>query len=85
MGDVPRCIPLHSLMGRSASFQVLCEHLVYRFHSPSFRCRKHVLNDPGNVIESDLAFQERRHRHFVGGVQGYRLRASGFGSLIGQS
>jgi len=74
-----------ALVSSAARVQVRFEHLLYRFHSPSFCCRKHVFDEPGNFIEADLSVEKRRDRYFVGGIQGYGLGTTLLRSLIGQS
>ena len=74
-----------ALVSGAARVQVCFQNLFDRFPFPSFCCRKHVFDDPGNFIEADLPVQESRHCYFVGGIQGYGLGTTRLRSLIGQS
>jgi len=84
-GGITAMQPLYALSGSASRLQVCLKHLINRFHFPSFCCRKHFFNDPGNFIEANLTFKERCDRNFIRCVQSDRMGASGFCCLVGQS
>ena len=67
-GGITAMQPLYALSGSASRLQVCLKHLINRFHFPSFCCRKHVFDNPGNFIEANLTIQESGDRDFIGGI-----------------
>src|SRR3981081_3665883 len=58
---------------------------MYRFQISGFSCRKHVFDDPGNLIEANAALEKSGYSHFIGRVERHGLRSSCLRGLIGET
>ena len=75
---------VYAFVSNAARFQVCRKHLMNRFHFPSFCCRKHVFDNPGNFIEANLPIKKSGDGNLVGGVQRDGFCPAGLGRFIGQ-
>src|SRR5947199_6895875 len=76
---------LDAFAGSEASIGIDVQYLFYRFGKARRRFIQNRFYCSWYLLETDTAFEERCYRHFVGRVQGNRLRAPCFDGLIGQT
>src|SRR3984957_18966041 len=77
--------PADLLLSIAASFCIGLKHFLNRTQLPRIRCRNRVFDDPGNLIERDVAFEEGGHGHFIGRIQSDRFGSPGFDRCVGQT
>ena len=61
------------------------QNLFYRFRFVGRRFTNYSFNCRWNIVKTECAIQERRHRHLVCRVEGNGLSASCFDGFVGQS
>src|SRR5438270_869639 len=76
---------LDAFASPEASIGIDVQYLFYRFGNPYRRFIQNLFYCSWNLLETDTAFEERCYSHFIGGVEGNRLRPPCFDGLIGQT
>src|ERR1700694_2974308 len=61
------------------------KHLAYRFQMSGFSCRKHVFDDPRNLIEANAAFEKCGYSHFISRIERHSLRSPCLRGLVGET
>ena len=78
---------LNGFLAPPAGFQIGRMNLLKRLYrcSQTWRCHQDILDDPGDIEESDPSRQESRHRRLVGSIQHDRCKPTYRQSLSRQS